>query len=321
MTPIKKRKKITKGALITTFSLIMIFRTVLDFFRKIQLLPSEPITINPNEIKIWMVGHATVLINFFGVTILTDPLLVRGLPIPKRRVMHGYKAEELPELDYIVISHAHLDHFDKRTLRRLANKTKTLIIPRACRDLVEKMTFQKIIELDWGQNLNEQDLFMTAHRPEHWGKRMPWEQINRGYNCYTFQKNNRTIFFGGDTAYGNYFKELGDKYQIDIALLPISAYKPIMMTSHHMNPIEAHQAFQDLKSAHCIPIHWGSFRLALEPMAEPPRLFQTKAEQNGVSERTHILKNGSSFSLAEFEKNFFEKISPELVPEPITIEK
>ena len=93
----------------------------------------------------------------------------------------------------------------------------------------------------------------------------------------------------------------------------------MLLTAHHMNPLEAHQAFIDLKSAHCIPIHWGSFRLALEAMGEPPRLFKTKAEQNGVSDRTHILPNGKSFSLAEFEKDFFDKLTPELAPEILKI--
>ncbi|MFA6490822.1 MAG: MBL fold metallo-hydrolase [Candidatus Magasanikbacteria bacterium] len=295
----------------------MLIRTTLDFFRRIQLLPSEPIVINPDEIRVWMVGHATVLINFFGTIILTDPLLMRGLPVPKRRVMHGYKVEELPELDYVIISHAHLDHFDKRSLRRLASKTKTLIVPRACRDLVEKMSFQKIIELDWNKNNLESDLNVFAYQAKHWGKRFPWEKADRGYNCYVLERNNHAIFFGGDTAYGEYFKDIGDKHKIDIALLPVGAYKPMMMTSHHMNPLEAHQAFADLKSDHCIPIHWGSFRLALEAMGEPPRLFRTKAEQDGVIDRTHILPNGKSFCLETIEKNIINSFVPEFAPETI----
>jgi L-ascorbate metabolism protein UlaG (beta-lactamase superfamily) len=319
MELLKKRKKLTTGALITTFGLIMLVRTILDFFRRIQLLPSEPIIINPDETRVWMVGHATVLINFFGTVILTDPLLVRGLPIPKRRVMHGYKANELPELDYVIISHAHLDHFDKRTLRKLADKTKTLIVPRACRDLVEKMPFQKIIELDWDKTNLETDLNIFAYKAKHWGKRFPWESADRGYNCYVLERNNHAIFFGGDTAYGEYFKDIGNKHKIDIALLPISAYKPMMLTSHHMNPLEAHQAFTDLKSAHCIPIHWGSFRLALEAMGEPPRLFKTRAEQNGVTERTHILPNGKSFGLEIFKKEIIDTFIPEFTPESIKI--
>ena len=318
---LKPKRKLAKGAVITAFSTIMIIRTLHDIFRRIQRLPSEPIIIDPGEVRVWMVGHATVLINFFGTTVLTDPLLVRGLPIPKRRVMHGYRAHELPELDYIVISHAHLDHFDKRTLRSLSTKTKTLVVPRQCSDLVKKMPFPNVVELDWGSSYDEGDLTITSYRAEHWGKRVPWERADRGYNCYILSRNGRTIFFGGDTAYGDYFKTIGEKHHIDLALLPISAYKPMLLTSHHMDPLEAHRAFLDLKSKHCIPIHWGSFRLAMESMAEPPKLFKQKAELDGTTDRMHILPNGSSFSLAGFEEKFFNNFSTELATETVKSEE
>lgn len=307
MSPSKKRK-LKKAVLIPTYSLIMFVKTLTDIFRRVQRLPSEPIIINPNEIKIWMVGHATVFINFFGVTILTDPVMVMGLPLPKRRIMHGYKAAELPEIDYIIISHAHLDHFDRRTLRLLANKTQNIIIPKECSDLVEKMPFKNTAELHWGEVLKNDDLTVTSYRAEHWGRRVPWESKHRGYNCYTLERNGRAIFFGGDTAYGPHFKTIGQNHQIDIALLPISAYKPISMAAHHMNPLEAYNAFNDLQSRHCIPIHWGSFRLTLERMDEPPRLFKNCAEEYGVSDRTHILPNGKSFSLTDNDLQIYHNV-------------
>lgn len=271
------------------------YRSLRDFFRPIRKLPSEPIVINPNEIRIWMVGHATTLINFFGTTILTDPVLVDALPFPKRLTAHGYTAEELPPLDYIIVSHVHLDHCNRRSLRKLAQKTNTIILPRACADMARKMSFSRVIELDWNEENAYPDVKVSAYRPEHWGQRFPWETRNRGYNCYVFEKNQRTIFFGGDTGYGEFFKAIGEKHSIDIALLPIGAYHPI--TPHHMDPEEAHQAFIDLKSIHCIPIHWGSFRLALEPMDEPRELFLEHARGRGVLERAHVLENGESFAL------------------------
>lgn len=287
--------------LIPTYSFIMLVKTIGDFLRRAQRLPSEPIVINPDEIRIWMVGHATVLINFFGITILTDPVLVMSLPIPKRRMVHGYEADELPPIDYVIISHAHFDHFDRRTLRMLADKTKTIIVPKNCSDLLKAMPFKNITELDWENVMKDDHLTITSYRAEHWGKRVPWEKMQRGYNCYTIERNGKTIFFGGDTAYGPHFKNIGQKHKIDMALLPISAYKPMLLGLHHMNPLEAHDAFCDLGSQHCIPIHWGSFRLTLERMDEPPRLFKNYAEQNGTLDRTHILPNGQSFCLNLFE--------------------
>mgnify|MGYP001580503692 CR=1 FL=1 len=296
MSPGKKRR-IKKAVLIPTYSFIMLVKTFGDFFRRVQRLPSEPIVIRPNEIKIWMVGHATVLINFFGITILTDPVLVKSLPIPKRRMMPGYNAGQLPLLDFIIISHAHFDHFDRRTLRQLAKKTKTIIVPKNCSDLIKRMPFENVTELGWGKVMNDEKLTVTSYRAEHWGRRVPWERVSRGYNCYTIERNGRTIFFGGDTAYGPHFKVIGEKHKIDMALLPISAYKPMGMGLHHMNPLEAHDAFSDLRSRHCIPIHWGSFRLTLERMDEPPRLFKNRAMKDGTLDRTHILPNGQSYCL------------------------
>lgn len=296
MSP-RSKKRLKKAVLIPTYSFIMLVKTLTDFFRRAQRLPSEPIVINPDEIRIWMVGHATVLINFFGVTILTDPVLVMALPIPKRRTMHGYNAKELPPIDYIIISHAHFDHFDRRTLGMLADKTKTIILPKNCSDLIKKMPFPQVTELEWEKAMTDDNLTITSYRAEHWGRRVPWERKFRGYNCYTIERKGKTIFFGGDTEYGPHFKNIGEKHQIDMALLPISAYKSMLMGSHHMDPLEAHDAFKDLGSRHCIPIHWGSFRLTLERMDEPPRLFQKRAEKDGTQDRTHILPNGQSFCL------------------------
>lgn len=308
--------------IIIFFSLILAYRTIRDIFRRMQKIDGEPIVINPNEIRIWMVGHATVLINFFGTTILTDPVLVNFLPFPKRVVEPGYNADELPALDYIIVSHAHFDHFNIRSLKKLAPKTKTLVIPRNCFDLVEKFPFGKIVELDWNKDLIQDDLAITSYKPVHWGKRVPWETMNRGYNCYVLEKNGRAVFFGGDTAYGTHFRSIGEKHEIDIALLPISAYKPAFLSAHHMNPHEAYDAFSDLGSNHCIPIHWGSFRLTLEDMDEPPQLFRNRAIQEGTEDRTHILENGCSFSLQGLESEIATSISnmmPELAPERVRI--
>lgn len=275
----------------------MIYRNLQDLFVATQKMDSEPIVINNNEVKVWMVGHATTLINLFGTTILTDPVLSFGLPLPKRLVAHGYNVEELPPLDYVVVSHLHLDHCSRSTLRELASRTTTIILPKECRYIVEKLHFKHVVELDWGKTNISETTHITAYRPEHWGQRFPWERTQRGYNCYVIEKNGSTIFFGGDTGYGDFFKKIGDNHAIDIALLPISAYNPAYLRKHHMDPSEAHQAFKDLRGAHCVPIHWGSFRLGLEPMHEPPKLFHYYAEQEGLTDRIHILTNGQSFSL------------------------
>lgn len=273
------------------------YRSIKDVFRGVKKLPNEPIVVRADEVRVWMVGHATVLINLFGTTILTDPVLTHGLPFPRRLISPGYTAEELPPLDYIVVSHAHLDHLNKTTLRQLAKKTTAIIVPKNCVDLVEWMGFGRVIELGWNEKVTTGDFSTTAFKVKHWGQRVPWERKGRGYNSYLMEKNGRSVYFGGDTGYDVYFKAIGAKHHVSIALLPIGAYKPDSFTPNHMNPEQAIKAATDLGCDHVIPIHWGNFRLSLESIFEPPERFLRHAGQNGFAKKAHLLQNGESFGL------------------------
>lgn len=269
---------------------------VADLLRPVLRLPSEPIEIRPDELRIWWIGHATVLINLYGTVILTDPVLVNWLPWPRRIVTSAYTAEELPQLDYVVISHAHHDHLNRPTLRRLASKTKTIVVPRQCSDLIRTMGFREVIELDWQQQHTGPGMTVSSYEPIHWGLRYPWDRRNRGFNCYVFEKNGRTVFFGGDTAYGRYFTAIGQRHDIDVAILPIGAYDPPAFQRHHMTPTQAVRAFTDLKANVMIPIHHATFRLSLEPLEEPEQLLRQAAEHLGLIDRIKILQQGESFT-------------------------
>lgn len=274
------------------FLSIWIYRSIRDFFSPLKKVQNSPIMMEPDKIGVWMVGHSTVLINLHGTMILTDPVLVNGLPFPRRLVRPGYAAGELPPLDYIIVSHAHLDHLNKRTLKNLAHKTHTIIVPRNCAGLVEWMGFKRVIELDWNEKFSAGDLVITAYEVEHWGKRFPWEDTDRGYNCYAVEKNGRGVFFAGDTGYGDFFERIGKSHPVNVALLPISAYKPSIFRPHHMNPEDAVRSALDLGAEHIVPIHWGNFRLSLEPITEPPELLMHHARIKNVEGRIHLLKNG-----------------------------
>jgi L-ascorbate metabolism protein UlaG (beta-lactamase superfamily) len=113
---------------------------------------------------------------------------------------------------------------------------------------------------------------------------------------YVIQSDDSTVYFSGDTGYGEFFKEIGTRFSIDLALLPIGAYKPYdWFKEIHLNPYSALQAFLDLKAKHLIPIHWGTFKISDEPIKEPPILLMQEAERRRVNERIHVLDNGESF--------------------------
>ncbi len=268
---------------------------------------------DPYKLTITYVGHATIFINFYGTTILTDPVFVNrvGL-IVKRKIEPGLTIEQLPPLDIVLISHAHLDHLNRPSLRKLAHKTKTLIVAKNCSDLVRDLGFKKIVELHWEdsfrpspdegrvvrQPADREGLQLLTFRPQHWGTRLPWERVRRGYNSYLISKNGVNILFAGDTGNSNIFKEIGGQYPIDIVFFPITAYNPPEFRVMHMHPEDAVRAFQEMNAKLLIPIHWGVFRLSFEPMDEPPRLIEEIMQKRGLSSKLQLLHPGQTFDLS-----------------------
>lgn len=165
----------------------------------------------------WL-GHATVLINFFGVRILTDPVLfprigirLPGITIgPKRLTAPALTVGELPKIDIVLLSHAHFDHFDLRTLRRFDRSTTVITAPRT-RDLLRWTHFRDVTELRWGEMREiaspNGSVTVKAIRVKHWGARMQRDDY-RGYNGYILERNGRRILFAGDTAFTNSFGQL-----------------------------------------------------------------------------------------------------------------
>src|SRR5580765_8699000 len=163
-----------------------------------------------NEVTICWLGHATVLINFYGINILTDPALNNRIGFslgfltagPKRYVASALSFAELPPIDVVLLSHAHMDHMDLPTLRRFPKSTFTVTAKRTS-DILRRTRLGPIVELGWNQRTTfhspRGDLEITAFEVKHWGQRWPRE-MERGYNGYLLRREGRAILFGGDTA-------------------------------------------------------------------------------------------------------------------------
>jgi L-ascorbate metabolism protein UlaG (beta-lactamase superfamily) len=117
---------------------------------------------------------------------------------------------------------------------------------------------------------------------------------HRGFGGFIIETGGRTIFHCGDTAYFDGFKEIGERFKIDVALLPIGAYDPPSGREVHMNPEEALQAFLDLKAQRMVPMHYGTFRLSYEPMDEPPQRLREYARKRGLEERIEFMTEGEA---------------------------
>ena len=226
----------------------------------------------------WL-GHATVLMNFHGSWVLTDPALERRIGLgrglaklgPKRLMEPALRPGELPALDLLLLSHAHMDHTDLGTLRRLSASTP-VVVQNGNRDLVRR--FGRVEELAWGEEAEIDGLRIESTESRHWGARMITD-TQRGYGGYLLQKEGRTVLFAGDTAYTDALTPLGQRGRIDLAILPIGAYDPWI--ANHASPEQAWAMFKALGAEYVLPVHHSTFRLSREPVDEPIKRFLAAA--------------------------------------------
>jgi L-ascorbate metabolism protein UlaG (beta-lactamase superfamily) len=220
----------------------------------------------------WL-GHATVLLNFYGSSIVTDPVLERRIGLgrgfaklgPRRLIQPALRKRDLPALDAVLLSHAHMDHTDLGTLRAIPAKVP-VVVQTGNRDLVRR--FHAVDELAWGESTRIGDLEVESVETRHWGARMVTDR-HRGWGGYLLRKAGRTVLFGGDTAYTDAFTRLRERGPVDLAILPIGAYDP--WVTSHASPEEAWRMFKALDAEYLLPIHHSTFRLSREPVDEPVR--------------------------------------------------
>jgi L-ascorbate metabolism protein UlaG (beta-lactamase superfamily) len=230
-----------------------------------------PSSWSDDRLTVAWLGHATVLVNFHGTWILTDPALEPRVGIgrgtaklgPRRLVQPALRPAELPALDLVLLSHAHMDHTDRGTLRAIPRDTRMVVQP-GNRDLVRR--FRRVEELAWGQRTTLDGLDLESVEVRHWGARMVTDR-HRGYGGYVLRKSGRTVLFAGDTAYTESLAQLRSRGPVDLAILPIGAYDPWIY--NHASPEQAWAMFRQLGGEYFLPIHHSTFRLSREPTGEP----------------------------------------------------
>jgi len=266
----------------------------------------EPLKWNDAQVTAAWIGHATVLMNFFGINILTDPVLFSRIGIrlpgftigPKRLTSPALRFHELPRIDLILLSHAHFDHFDLRTLNRFDKKTCVITAPNTA-DLLRWTRLRDITELCWGEtkvlNIGSQTkgtIAIRAFQVKHWGARTQ-RDTHRGYNGYLIERNGRRVLFAGDTALTDTFAELRKYGPIDLAIMSIAAYNPWIR--NHCTPEEAIEMANAAGAQFIMPVHHQTFRLSFEPLREPIERFQ--AALSNSPERIALREVGETFVL------------------------
>ena len=246
--------------------------------------------LGPDQICLTWIGHASFLISWRGLNILVDPMWALWLKVIKRLRRPGLPLHHLPAIDLVLVTHAHFDHLDRRTLRRIS-AFQPIIVPNGVGNLVQDLGFNRVHELDWWQTLNIGEIGVTLTPCHHWGARVLHDS-HRGFGGFHLRLGNRTIFHCGDSAYFSGFAEIGERLPTEIALLPIGAYDPPTRREVHMNPEQAVQAFTELNARIMVPMHYGSFRLSFEPPDEPLNRLRAAIDRHQMSERVVVMEEG-----------------------------
>ena len=250
------------------------------------------------------IGHATLLVQMDHLTFLTDPIWSeRASPVswagPRRHVRPGVALEDLPPIDFVLLSHNHYDHLDLPTLRRLAERSgeTQFIVPVGNGALLREAGVAHVSELDWGESVSVKGTAIHCLPAQHWSGRGLSDQREALWASWAVIGSERRFYFGGDTGYFAGFEKIGRTLgPFDLAALPIGAYEPVpMMQPVHLNPEEAIDAARDLRAQRVVGVHFGTFELAAEPFDEPPQRFHKAAEAVGYpAEDAWVLKIGET---------------------------
>jgi L-ascorbate metabolism protein UlaG (beta-lactamase superfamily) len=287
------------------------YRAAPAFFRRINAdrkRAVQPAPLNP-QIASWptqglhaaWIGHSTVALSIDGFTILTDPVFSERIGLSlgpltvglKRLVEPAAALRSIPTPDLILLSHAHMDHFDIPTLRHLENRGTAVITAANTSDLLRSERYGSVQELKWNESARVGPATIRAIEVNHWGARMR-NDTHRSYNGYLIEAGRHRVLFAGDTAYTDSFRGVKSSKPVDLAIMPIGAYDPWIRV--HCNPEQALAMANHAGAEFVLPVHHRTFELSREPLHEP--LERLLAAAGSAVDRICIRDFGQEFQLA-----------------------
>lgn len=226
------------------------------------------------------IGHCTFLIEVVGFTVLTDPIWSSHCsPLPfsllRRRTPLPLSLEDLPPIDFVLLSHNHYDHLDAKTVAYVStfHPQTSWIVPLGMKSWFQKRGISSVYELGWWESHQCSRCTITAVPAQHFSGRTLWDKNRTLWNGYVFETGEKRFYFTGDTGYNEIdFKAIGNQWPyMDLSLIPIGTYSPQkFMQPVHINPYEAVQIHQDVRSVFSLGMHWKTFHLSDEPPERPP---------------------------------------------------
>lgn len=246
------------------------------------------------------IGHSTVLIRVDGFTILTDPVFSNRIGVKvgpyvvgmKRLVEPAASVRDLPAPDLILLSHAHMDHLDRPSLRLLESRRTSVVTAANTSDLLRASRYRSVHELKWDETCRVGPAKIRAFEVKHWGARTRTD-VHRGYNGYVIEAGGHRIVFGGDTAYTDKFRGIRSSKRVDLAIMPIGAYNPWVHA--HCNPEEALAMANDAGAEFVLPVHHQTFKLGNEGYREP--IERLLAAVGSGEDRVAVREIGDEFCL------------------------
>ncbi len=253
------------------------------------------------------IGHSTLLVQMGGVSFLTDPIWSRyASPIaagPRRLVGPGLSIEDLPPIDFVLVSHNHYDHMDTPSLVLLAERARrqgtetVFFVPLANSGVLERAGVGPVVELDWWESHRLAAVSVHCVPARHWSRRGLFDGDEALWSGWAVTAADRRFYFAGDTGMFDGFRTLAERLgPFDLAALPIGAYEPAaMMAQAHLNPEEAVEAALTIGTRHSLAMHFGTFVLSDEPIDEPPRRFALASQRaNRGGDVDWLLKIGET---------------------------
>ena len=271
------------------------------------VLPRAP----AHAVTLTWVGHSTFLVQIGGLNVLTDPMWSeRASPVqfagPRRYMPPGMHLSDLPPIDLVVQSHDHYDHLDLATVRGLTARFPDAewLVPLGLGRWLAGRAVRRVRELDWWEEATVGGIRVGAVPAQHFSGRGP--ERNRALWCgWTLRAPDvdQGVYFVGDTGYCPIFRKVGERRgPFDAVLMPIGAYDPSwFMRPAHVDPPEAVRAYSEIaasqrqRALHFVAMHWGTFKLTQEPLAEPPELVRQTWHEHGLSDALlHVLRHGET---------------------------
>lgn len=239
------------------------------------------------NVLVWF-GHSSYFMQLNGVRFLVDPVFSgNASPVPRSVVAfegtNTYGVDDLPDIDYLLISHDHYDHLDYKTIIKLKDRVGKVICGLGVGSHFEKWGYpdEQVIEADWYDSIGLREGFTVHATPSRHFSGRGVKRNNTLWMSYVLVTPARKIYLGGDSGYGPHFAEIGEKYgPVDLAILENGQYN-VAWEAIHLLPPQLLQAAKDLKASRVFPVHNSKFVLAMHPWNEPLREI-TRLNETGI---------------------------------------